>query len=350
MNQLVTTPDVKLFVAAVREHLADLSDDEREELVGGLEGDMSDLVAERGAEALPEPAAYAVELRAAAGFDPVAPVVARPALGLRVSDVLDAAHDRWDALVTGLPGRPWELLVALRPVWWVFRAWLALSLLDLLWGRGSTGIGLGVVPSLGPWSWPLLVVAVVGSVLVGLGRVWPGRGGAGGRVVLLLLNALALLVAPVCLTGYTSAADVDGWYGGVAGAATYSEGLVQDGRQVTNIQAYDAEGRPLVGVQLLDQRGEPLRVPRESWDEDAMEDVRLTPWRAGLRDVPNVFPMPERRTDNATGAWSKEPELPAPPVASLPPVALDGVVASRVATPSEVRALERLERRERARR
>ena len=69
MNTILTTPDVKLFVAAVREHLADLTEEEREELVGGLEGEMSDLVAERGVDALPEPKDYAEELRAAAGFD-----------------------------------------------------------------------------------------------------------------------------------------------------------------------------------------------------------------------------------------------------------------------------------------
>ena len=43
------------FVAAVRERLADLTDEEREELVGGLEADLSDLVDERGVEALGDP-------------------------------------------------------------------------------------------------------------------------------------------------------------------------------------------------------------------------------------------------------------------------------------------------------
>lgn len=350
MNHVLLTPDVRLFVAAVREHLADLTEEEREELVGGLEGDMSDLVTERGAEALPEPAAYAAELRTAAGFDPETARRGEP-LAQRVHDLLDAAHARWDGLVEGLPGRPWELLVALRPVWWVFRAWVALSLVDLVWGGGSIGVGLSVVPSLDLLTWPLLVLAVLGSVLVGLKRVWPGRGGAAGRGMLLLLNAVAVLAAPACLASYTSAAEVDGWYAGQSVAVP--EGLSQDGREIRNIHAYDAQGRPLIGVQLVDQDGQPIEVTPTYWDAAQGADVELTPWRAGMQDVLSVFPLPERRTDQ-TGDLPLEPTLPEPPVASLPPVALDGVTASRQVTDTELRAVERWRevrelRRERAR-
>ena len=59
MNTILTTPEIRLFVRAVRERLDDLTEEEREELVGGLEADLSDLVDERGVEALPDPVDYA---------------------------------------------------------------------------------------------------------------------------------------------------------------------------------------------------------------------------------------------------------------------------------------------------
>lgn len=344
MNQILTTPDVKLFVRAVREHLSDLTEDEREELVGGLEGDMSDLVDERGVEALPEPAAYARELRGAAGFAPeAAPVATREALGPRVEALLDASHSRWRALVAGLPGGPWEVVVALRPAWWVLRAWLAVSLVDLVWGRGSTGTGLAVVPSLGPWGLPLLLVAVVGSVLVGLGRVWPGRGGVVARVVLLLLNGFAVLVTPLCLASYTSAADVEGWYDGEAVGTV--EGLSHDGVAVTNVYPYDAQGRPLVGVQLVDQDGRRLPVAADGVDPVTGLSSFLTPWTNGRTEVFSTFPLPERRTDPVTGKPLGEPRLQTPPYASLPAVTLDGVTPTRTLTAAERRVLARAEAR-----
>jgi hypothetical protein len=68
MNDVITaehTADVRRFVVAVREHLSDLTEEEREELVGGLDADMSDLVAEQGVGSLPDPDGYASERRAA---------------------------------------------------------------------------------------------------------------------------------------------------------------------------------------------------------------------------------------------------------------------------------------------
>ncbi len=70
MNSILTTPEIRLYVRAVRERLEDLTEEEREELVGGLDADLNDLVEERGIDALPDPGEYARELRTAAGFDP----------------------------------------------------------------------------------------------------------------------------------------------------------------------------------------------------------------------------------------------------------------------------------------
>ena len=72
--------EVATFVAAVRARFADLGPEEREELLGGLEADLADLVVERGPGVLGDPEAYAAELRAAAGLPAADPGRARAAL------------------------------------------------------------------------------------------------------------------------------------------------------------------------------------------------------------------------------------------------------------------------------
>ncbi|HEY0775806.1 MAG TPA: hypothetical protein VGD51_17100, partial [Nocardioidaceae bacterium] len=68
--RLETRPEVSAFVGKVRDRLADLTDEEREELVGGLEADINELVEDGGSvAALGDPRAYADELRAAAGIE-----------------------------------------------------------------------------------------------------------------------------------------------------------------------------------------------------------------------------------------------------------------------------------------
>ncbi|CAN5620112.1 hypothetical protein BH10ACT10_BH10ACT10_28780 [soil metagenome] len=59
-------PQVAAFVAAVRGRLADLTEEEREELIGGLEADLSERLSEGEAD-LGDPAAYAAELRGGGG-------------------------------------------------------------------------------------------------------------------------------------------------------------------------------------------------------------------------------------------------------------------------------------------
>ncbi|HSE56369.1 MAG TPA: hypothetical protein VLB03_11595, partial [Nocardioidaceae bacterium] len=116
-------PDVTDFVNRVRARLSDLSEEEREELVGGLEADLAELVADGGSVSeLGDPRAYADELRSAAGV----PARSRdasdePARPLRdaLAAGLDHARNRWEALVNReATVGAWSFLVTLRPVWW----------------------------------------------------------------------------------------------------------------------------------------------------------------------------------------------------------------------------------------
>lgn len=226
MNVIVTTPDVTLFVAAVRERLADLSEEEREELVGGLDADMSDWVSERGVESLPEPAAYAAELRTAAGFTPEA--TTRPTRSRR--DGLMAWMDRgagtWTCWVDsrdhlGLPA----LATSLRPVWWVGRSLCAVALACEIWGARGT-FGFTSTRAL------LAVVAVLGSVLLGLW--WPTSAARRSlllRLALVALNVFAVAMVPVA---YGRLFEAHSWvYDSTysSSAASGSDGLAFNGER-----------------------------------------------------------------------------------------------------------------------
>src|SRR5689334_9456376 len=134
MNTIVIAPEVLSFVAAVRAQLTDLEPDELLEITDGLEADLTELVQEQGVGALGDPVDYARELRAAAGLAEGARRTRRPvrtaALGF-----LDACGERAETLVAKLPWDVVPLLTWLRPLWWVLRAWVAVQLVQLVFGR-----------------------------------------------------------------------------------------------------------------------------------------------------------------------------------------------------------------------
>ena len=322
-TDLPVRPDVSAFVARVRELLADLSEEDRLELTEGLEADLTDQVAEQGGGVLDDPEAYARELRTAAGFEPVARRRVRLARPMSVSDALDGARTRWEALVAHPRVAPaWRVVVALRPAWWVLRAWVAAVLIarlvpgwyayGLTWLPGvPAGVGLA-----------LLAVCIVGSALVGLGRVWPGGApGTLARTTLLLLNVAAIVALPAVngqldrLTWdrYSQGYNEARWNGG-------AEGLVNRGEQVCNIAAYDASGQPLTGIQLFDQAGRPLDV--RCWDQRSTK----VPWVLGDVTRWNVFPLgerdrparSERRREDLTGAAFPTPDRATAPAVTNP--------------------------------
>ena len=362
MNTILTTPEVRLFVRAVRERLEDLTEEEREELVGGLDADINDLVEERGLDALPAPGDYARELRAAAGFDPeMRPVRTRRGGAAWVTGTLDAAHARWDALVSDLPGDPWGLVQVLRPAWWILRAWVALQMVDLLWGGGSINLGLSVIPSLLGWGWVLFAVASLVSIQVGRGKVWPGRprGGAVGRLLLLAVNLLAACCLPVTfssvatpasLTPYLNDGSDQTYDQGYADARRAHDraGMYVDGHWVSNIYPYDAAGRPLVGVQLFDQTGQPVTVEPQTEcvytaAEVAVDQGRVYyPWTTAAGQVSNVFPVPSRvqgpetpDPDPTAFTGPNRPGVGQFPLTRVPPASLPGLRVSEAETPAK---------------
>jgi len=299
-TQVLVRPEVTAFVDEVRRVLADLDEETRDELTGGLEADLADQVAD-GAP-LGDPAAYAAELRSAAGL----PERQRRFATLRhpgsVEAVLDASGARWRAFAAKPAVKPaWDVVAALRPAWWVLRAWVLVLAVDRVTGPWEAE---GVVPSLGHpvVTVPVLACAVVLSTLVGTGRLWPGSGPDRrllARLVLLVGN-VAALVAVVAWT-------VDPGYSRLDQArdTSYSDGyrdgqrvLMRDpslhvgDQQVRNIFAYDADGDPLPRVQLFDQDGHPIEIgPRASAEGRGAGRTVGCPSYNGDVAVYNVFPL-----------------------------------------------------------
>jgi len=344
-------PEVQEFLDAVRAQLADLDVDEQRDITEGLEADLTDLVAERGRGALGDPVAYARELRAAAGLEPeMAGPTGRRGWWHRVDRALDACRARTDRVVQALPGDAAPLLHWLRPVWWIVRAWAALELVDLLFGRGRYAGDLTVVPHLRGFGWALLLLAVVASVQLGRGAFWPGGSrGPGARLVLVLLNAFALVMIPLVLVQVVArdgGAPDDrygrGWNDGYrAGAdevraSVDKAGLYADGKWVSQIYPYDAQGRPLVGVQLFNQVGQPINVVTQPEYVDDIahpnegKPLVYYPWTNGATQVLNVFPIPSRVQEgeqpSATAFAESTPPVVAPfPLAAVPSVSLPGI-------------------------
>ncbi|MGH3365401.1 MAG: HAAS signaling domain-containing protein [Nocardioidaceae bacterium] len=342
--RLETRPEVSAFVEKVRARLFDLSDEEREELVGGLEADIDELVSDGGSVAeLGDPRAYADELRAAAGVERrtsdedgagaggfLRGRRSRRRVSERVDALLDAARRRWAELVDVPALRAiWDLLVTLRPVWWVLRAWVAMQLLDIFTQAGDMATPVPLIggPLLGSLLW---LVAIVVSVQIGRDRIWPGSGAArrtSARVVLLGLNTFAVLMTPVVLAQFPAS----GTYHDYVGVYDPEPGLMNQEQYVRNVYPYDSEGNPLTGVQLFDENGNPLDVATflsEDLDGDGRTSVAY-PWLNGERRLFNVFPLPEReqpawRTETFPNAWTSAnpPALPAPPLAVVPPAVL----------------------------
>jgi hypothetical protein len=225
----------------------------------------------------------------------------------------------------------WEVVQALRPAWWVLRAWVAVEMLDLYTGPWEYAT---LIPRFGDdVSGKLVLVgAVVASVLLGLRKTWPASASPRSvfaRVVLLGLNSFAVLMLLVVVNSFPSSWMLNNAVYGAGSSDYFQSGLVNDGRTVRNVFAYDAEGSPLQGVQLYDQTGKPLAV-----DPDVVHRVRYagsTPmvysWAAGEQNAWHVYPLPVRHGhgwERKDRAWTSDnpPFLPQPPLVAVPPASL----------------------------
>ena len=173
------------YAAAVRAALSDLTPDEIDDLTDGLEADLGERAEDPLAPALGSPADYASELRNAAGI-PVRK--SGSSFAIAVTSVKHA----WAEFAQRMTRHPaaaaaFGFFASLRPVWWVYRAWVV-----FLWAQLGMGSGIHAVPvNLGAFI--VFTAAIIISVQFGRGKWlrWQGL-----RVLLALLNVVLVIVTP----------------------------------------------------------------------------------------------------------------------------------------------------------
>lgn len=308
MNEttLTAAERIRAFADAVRDQLADLPSEEIDDLVEGLVGDLTDQAADHdGAIDLGDPAAYAEELRSAAGLPERGPVAA----------TTTPWHERIAAAAGRAAGRirtsafgAWllDLLVALRPVWWVLRGLVLAGLVLLPAGLGPRTLsGYSGVPAQG-YTWAVVVLFVLVSVQWGRGRWLPKNWLRHIRVV---VSIIALLAMPA-LIGYFTTIVVNST--GVHDI-TYEapRGLLLDGTQIGNLFVYDRDGNPITDAQLYTDRGTPVNLYGS--DSADLNNGVNGPWQSAdtvtvpFRDsqgrpIWNIYPLHIAQYDPSGGA------------------------------------------------
>ncbi|TFD58837.1 hypothetical protein E3T39_10700 [Cryobacterium suzukii] len=297
-----TTQPIRDFALAVRAALSDLPADDVDDLTDGLEADLMEQAADfddadAGAAApdfeLGDPVAYADELRGAAGLPvrgatPTVRVSARRRLRARAGAARADAARRIRSSAAG--AAVLDFLLVLRPLWWVLRGWVVYAVAEIF-----VGGAISTVPT-DPVRWLVLCAFVILSVQWGRGRWLPWRWLPRFRTVVSVCAVLALPLV-LNLTAHQAANAQASAY---MEYDTYStQGLLQNGQEVTNLFAYDADGQPLRDVQLFDQDGRALNVVNDpanannlpqldaAGEQDLVVPSLLVPGGSGW----NVFPL-----------------------------------------------------------
>lgn len=318
MTTTFVTADIEEFAARVRASLADLGADEVEELTGGLEADLAEELQERPAgSALRDPAAYALELRTAAGLPPKQSKKARP-----FADFVTSLRQQRDDMAASLRTNRFfssvmDFATSLRPSWWILRAWVGYELVALYWVGGG-----GLPRSIGMWLGLLVFVTI--SVQWGRGQ-WLRGNWMGGLVSVGNVAAVLLLLVPALSVAGTFAnqASAGDFYDEGETAVT---GLSSGGEPVGNVFAYDAQGNLLENVQLFDQSGKPLAIDSNSFDygcldNECRESAILVPGQLETGATTwNIFPLQQVPTGDAVYNERTDRNEPAEGVDATQPV------------------------------
>lgn len=321
------TPEITDFARSVREQLADLPADEVDDLTDGLEADMAEAFADSAGllshgHELPNPAAYAIELRNAAGLPPVE---AKARTGVRQSfcGVADSIRVKRDGVTATLRGNPitagaLDFLIELRPAWWILRAIVAyLLLVSIVNGQGA------MMPH-NLLKWMVMAGGIVVSVQWGRGkwqRSWMKRLFIAGNVL------AAIVLVPVMANAANQSltwSEAESRFGYNGGAVDEPQaGVKLNGKLVTNIFAYGADGKPLSEVQLFDQDGHPLatsvpggngcleNTPCVDGNGEAGQGVWIPSILETGAKAWNVYPMQMQGAtyDDTTGQLAPDPTL-----------------------------------------
>jgi hypothetical protein len=252
MSALVVDPEVRSYLAAVKEHLQDLDEGDRDDLLEDLEQHLAEVAAEGDGsleERLGSPAVYAEELLASAGLR------AAPA---RNGSLLERAGARI-ARSTGYrsiarlaetkTGRELRAFFPeLRPGWWVLRGYLLVVALQIASDhRVRDNVPIPHVAGSSPVGLLAIGGALVLSVRLGRHalRSWSAR--VASVVANIVVVVVSLQAFSQVSSSYVEYQSVEQPY------------LAHpDGRAIGNFCPYSADGKLLNGVLLYDQDGVPV--------------------------------------------------------------------------------------------
>ena len=253
-------PDVTVYLTAVRAALADLPDEERDDLLTDVRASLVEAAAEAGgniAARLGPPEEFAAELRAAAGLHAPA----------------QRSEHRVVGVVRRLAGDP--QLRRLTPIWWLVRAYVAVAALALILGA-KWSLSYAVIPRLGSGAIGLVAIAAAA-----VASVWLGLRGHSRWVV-----EFALLVAAVPVVAHLAHRPTPPTTYVYFQSVSYQPGLSFNGTPLSNIYPYSRGGRLLHDVLLYSGAGVPIELRSVVADPQR----RIVRTKAG-KPVFNAFPV-----------------------------------------------------------
>jgi hypothetical protein len=310
------------YLAAVELELADLPADDRSALLEDLALHLDALTTEDDDRPLHvrlgSPAAYATDLRAAAGLPARATGSLPAVVGLR----------KWLDRATPVTRRVGpaaratrRLLGELRPAWWVLRGYLLVLVPCLMELDGVRDFPVPAPMDNHFLGLLLVVAAVAGSVALGR-RKLPRAVGVGvalGGVVLVLVAFEVWDDASS--DGMTRSYASSAWQEPAPEQAMGQYPLLSRYGPVTDVLPYAADGTPLEDVLLFDQDGRPLQVGKQIWWEDGCPRVLDQPLAEDGVPVSFTFPQsyvidPDwaRAFAGADNAPACVPDVPRPEV------------------------------------
>lgn len=269
-----TTKAIKEFAIKVRAALGDLTLEEIQDLTDGLEADLAERAAEQGL-AFGSAAGYANELRAAAGIAGTSGSTANLTSSASAAGnssvvefeppTIDGSVKRKRVTFTGriatwwqtklddnlLLSKTWQWLGNFRGFWWVLRGYTAFLVLTN-W-RGVSGL----LPA-SKIEFLFMLFCLLSSYVLSRkfwARNWFLRLVSLGGHIFTVLAVLAVIMSAYTWQDLQYVNKYPDTYNS-------SNGLQNNGQQVTNIFAFDKDGKRISIVQLFDQSGKPLSVTR----------------------------------------------------------------------------------------
>jgi hypothetical protein len=342
MTTTTTTAESEAFLAAVKEQLSDLPEEERTDLLEDLAQHLADITADRAEDGpslialLGAPEKYAADLRAAADLPPrTAPVVTKESFGARLgrSFPVRLSQKLWrKPYVT--PVR--EFVPQLRPAWWVLRGYLVIALPALAAPNSTDDFPVPAVGGSNFLGFLFVVGAIVASVWLGI-----HPGGKWRRRLVIAGNAFLVMFALGVVSSVDYRMTGEPQFVSSSGVPSQVYQLSSPSGPVTNIYPYASDGTPLKGVLLYDQDGRPLRTEMQLWWADRCERAISHPRAADGVEVQHSYPKSYLLT-GANGALSCNTEGYAPtvPVPTFPATAggLPGTVSPGPGEPQDTGA------------